>query len=263
MTRDARGRTLEAMRLTRKFIAALVIGVAIVALIQGLTDYRPRRDVFDHQMTIRGRSARASARARMADVWTRDGEAAARQFFVEAHKTETEACSRAGCGSTRPTGRAECDSDELAPLARGERRRDQEPDRRSAAHVRPGRRADRASARSRSSNRSTRWTSYTRDSLRNQMSARSARSRSPRRSRCSSASRSSAGRCRGSRRRRAASARGDFSGPLAARAARRARRARERDERDVRAARRGARARRAGRRRASRCSSSCATPTGS
>ena len=33
------------MRLTRKFIAALVIGVALVALIQGYLDYQRERDI--------------------------------------------------------------------------------------------------------------------------------------------------------------------------------------------------------------------------
>jgi signal transduction histidine kinase len=69
------------MRLTRKFIAALVIGVALVALVQGILDYRRDRDAFDRQ--LRGEAAvlgRALARG-VADVWQRDGEAAARQFL--------------------------------------------------------------------------------------------------------------------------------------------------------------------------------------
>ncbi|MCX5742244.1 MAG: ATP-binding protein [Proteobacteria bacterium] len=72
------------MRLTRKFIAALVIGVALVALIQGYVDYNRERDVFDRQM--RGEAAalgRALARG-VADVWARDGEAAAREFMLTA-----------------------------------------------------------------------------------------------------------------------------------------------------------------------------------
>ncbi len=55
------------MRLTRKFIAALVIGVALVALVQGFLDYRRERDVFDKQM----RSERAA--------WQRSGSGTARQ----------------------------------------------------------------------------------------------------------------------------------------------------------------------------------------
>ncbi len=69
------------MRLTRKFIAALVIGVALVALVQGYLDYQRERDVFDRQM--RGEAVglgRALGRA-VAAMWHRDGEAAARQFL--------------------------------------------------------------------------------------------------------------------------------------------------------------------------------------
>ncbi|HEU0033841.1 MAG TPA: HAMP domain-containing sensor histidine kinase [Kofleriaceae bacterium] len=72
------------MRLTRKFIAALVIGVALVALVQGYLDYQRERELFDRQ--LRGESAalgRALGRG-VADVWQRDGEAAARQFLESA-----------------------------------------------------------------------------------------------------------------------------------------------------------------------------------
>ena len=72
------------MRLTRKFIAALVIGVALVALIQGFLDYRRERDVFDKQMRSEATAlGRALARG-MAEVWDRDGEAAAREFLITA-----------------------------------------------------------------------------------------------------------------------------------------------------------------------------------
>src|SRR5437867_6146767 len=72
------------MRLTRKFIAALVVGVALVALIQGFLDYRRERDVFDRQMRAEATAlGRALARG-MAEVWTRDGEAAAREFLIQA-----------------------------------------------------------------------------------------------------------------------------------------------------------------------------------
>jgi signal transduction histidine kinase len=72
------------MRLTRKFIAALVIGVALVALIQGVLDYRRERDVFDRQMHSEATAlGRALARG-MAEVWERDGEAAAREFLLVA-----------------------------------------------------------------------------------------------------------------------------------------------------------------------------------
>lgn len=69
------------MRLTRKFIAALVIGVALVALVQGYLDYQREKDLFDRQ--LRGEAAalgRALGRG-VADVWQRDGEQAARQFL--------------------------------------------------------------------------------------------------------------------------------------------------------------------------------------
>jgi len=69
------------VRLTRKFIAALVIGVALVALVQGYLDYQREKDLFDRQ--LRGEAAalgRALGRG-VADVWQRDGEAAARQFL--------------------------------------------------------------------------------------------------------------------------------------------------------------------------------------
>ena len=55
---------LWGMRLTRKFIAALVIGVAVVALIQGYLDYNREREVFDRQMQgeAKGRLAPKVAR---------------------------------------------------------------------------------------------------------------------------------------------------------------------------------------------------------
>jgi len=70
------------MRLTRKFIAALVIGVALVAIFQGVFDYRRDRAVFDSQMRAEATAlGRALARG-MAEVWQRDGEGAARQFLM-------------------------------------------------------------------------------------------------------------------------------------------------------------------------------------
>nr|HEX4318617.1 HAMP domain-containing sensor histidine kinase [Kofleriaceae bacterium] len=72
------------MRLTRKFIAALVIGVALVAMLQSYFDVRREHDVFDKQMRAEATAlGRALARG-VADVWTRDGEAAARQFLITA-----------------------------------------------------------------------------------------------------------------------------------------------------------------------------------
>ena len=72
---------LWGMRLTRKFIAALVIGVAIVGLIQAYLDDTREREVFDRQMQGEAKSLGRVAGRGVADVWTRDGEAAARQFL--------------------------------------------------------------------------------------------------------------------------------------------------------------------------------------
>src|SRR3569623_416542 len=72
------------MKLTRKFIAALVVGVAIVALIQAFFDYRREREVFDKQMRAEATAlGRALARG-MAEVWAHDGEATAREFLLMA-----------------------------------------------------------------------------------------------------------------------------------------------------------------------------------
>ena len=81
---DNRVELLGGMKLTRKFIAALVIGVAIVALIQGFFDFRREREVFDKQMRAEATAlGRALARG-MAEVWARDGEATAREFLLMA-----------------------------------------------------------------------------------------------------------------------------------------------------------------------------------
>ena len=72
------------MRLTRKFIIALVVGVAVAALIQGFLDYRRERDVFDRQMRAEATALGRALGRGMAEVWTRDGEAAAREFLKEA-----------------------------------------------------------------------------------------------------------------------------------------------------------------------------------
>ncbi len=69
------------MRLTRKFIAALVIGVALVALIQGYLDYKRERDVFDRQMRGEAAALGRALAGGVAHVWQRDGEAAAREFL--------------------------------------------------------------------------------------------------------------------------------------------------------------------------------------
>ncbi len=69
------------MRLTRKFIAALVIGVALVALVQGYLDYQRERDVFDRLLRAEATALGRALGRGVADVWQRDGEAAARQFL--------------------------------------------------------------------------------------------------------------------------------------------------------------------------------------
>jgi len=72
---------LWGMRLTRKFIAALVIGVALVALIQGYLDYNREREVFDRQLQGEAKSLGRALANGVADVWQRDGEAAAQEFL--------------------------------------------------------------------------------------------------------------------------------------------------------------------------------------
>jgi signal transduction histidine kinase len=72
------------MRITLKFIVALVIGVALVALIQGFLDYRRERNAFDKQMRSEATALGRALAGGMAEVWDRDGEAAAREFLIEA-----------------------------------------------------------------------------------------------------------------------------------------------------------------------------------
>jgi two-component system, NtrC family, sensor kinase len=69
------------MRLTRKFIVALVIGVALVALVQGYLDYNREREVFDRQLQSEAKALGRALANGVADVWTRDGEAAAQEFL--------------------------------------------------------------------------------------------------------------------------------------------------------------------------------------
>src|SRR5215470_8115859 len=82
---DAGVELLWGMRLTRKFIAALVIGVAIVALVQGSLDYQRERDVVDRQMQGEADALGRTLGLGLADVWHRDGEAAAREFLIDAN----------------------------------------------------------------------------------------------------------------------------------------------------------------------------------
>jgi two-component system, NtrC family, sensor kinase len=72
---------LWGMRLTRKFIAALVVGVALVALIQGYLDYNREREVFDRQLQSEAKALGRALANGIADVWGRDGEAAAQEFL--------------------------------------------------------------------------------------------------------------------------------------------------------------------------------------
>ena len=72
------------MRLTRKFIAALVVGVALVALVQGWFDYQRDRDTFERQLHNESAVLGRAIGRGVADVWERDGEAAARQFLESA-----------------------------------------------------------------------------------------------------------------------------------------------------------------------------------
>ena len=108
------------MRLTRKFIAALVIGVALVAMIQGFFDYRRDRAVFDSQMRAEATAlGRALARG-VAEVWERDGEAAARQFLLTSSSKSEHIRARWVWldESTRDTPRVA--RDVLAPLEEGQ-----------------------------------------------------------------------------------------------------------------------------------------------
>jgi signal transduction histidine kinase len=104
------------MRLTRKFIAALVIGVALVALIQGYLNYQRERMVFDRQM--RGEAAalgRALARG-VAHVWQRDGEAAAREFLETATSKRESLLARWVWLDARGPDAPRAEPQELEPL---------------------------------------------------------------------------------------------------------------------------------------------------
>jgi two-component system, NtrC family, sensor kinase len=108
------------MRLTRKFIAALVISVALVAMIQGFFDYRRERDVFDNQMKAEATAlGRALARG-MAEVWERDGEAAARQFLLTASSRSEHIRARWVWLDATSRDAPRIARDELAPLAEGQ-----------------------------------------------------------------------------------------------------------------------------------------------
>jgi two-component system, NtrC family, sensor kinase len=108
------------MRLTRKFIAALVISVALVAMIQGFFDYRRERDVFDNQMKAEATAlGRALARG-MAEVWERDGEAAARQFLLTASSRSEHIRARWIWLDATSRDAPRISRDRLAPLDEGQ-----------------------------------------------------------------------------------------------------------------------------------------------
>src|SRR4051812_8173401 len=108
------------MRLTRKFIAALVIGVALVALIQGYLDYHRERDTFDRQ--LRGEAAslgRALARG-VAQVWQKQGEPAARQFLDTATSKRENVQARWVWFDAKDRDAPIVDREELGELAPGD-----------------------------------------------------------------------------------------------------------------------------------------------
>jgi two-component system, NtrC family, sensor kinase len=108
------------MRLTRKFIAALVISVALVAMIQGFFDYRREREVFDTQMRAEATAlGRALARG-MAEVWERDGEAAARQFLLTASSRSEHIRARWIWLDAQSRDAPRIPREELAPLDEGQ-----------------------------------------------------------------------------------------------------------------------------------------------
>jgi two-component system, NtrC family, sensor kinase len=121
MTLDAIDRVEleDGMRLTRKFIAALVIGVALVALIQGYFDYQRRRDVFNRQMYAEANALGRALALGMEEVWTRDGEAAAREFLHEASKSENIHVRWFWLDSTTRDA-PKAPRDVLAPLSQGQ-----------------------------------------------------------------------------------------------------------------------------------------------
>src|SRR5690242_4560909 len=104
------------MRLTRKFIAALVVGVALVALIQGYLDYNREREVFDRQLQGEAKGLGRALANGVADVWWRDGEAAAQEFL----RVSTPKGERTQVRFVWPDGRGrlapKVPRDELEPL---------------------------------------------------------------------------------------------------------------------------------------------------
>ncbi len=77
------------MRLTRKFIAALIIGVALVALVQGWFDYRRETEVFESQLKSEAIALGHALAGGVGVVWNHDGEVVAIQY-LEAATTHGE-----------------------------------------------------------------------------------------------------------------------------------------------------------------------------
>jgi two-component system NtrC family sensor kinase len=105
------------MRLTRKFIAALVIGVALVALVQGYLDYQRERELIGNQ--LRGEASalgRALSRG-VADVWQLRGEPAARQFLEVAATKSGRMQARWVWLDARGPDQPRAPRSELEPLA--------------------------------------------------------------------------------------------------------------------------------------------------
>ena len=136
---DSAVELLWGMRLTRKFIAALV-GVALVGLGQSYLDYQRERAPCSIGSCRREAKSLGRALARgVADVWQRDGEAAARQF-LESSKPKWRAHQRAldlarRQGPRRAARRARA---ARADGAAGRPGDDQRPRARPAVHLLPG-----------------------------------------------------------------------------------------------------------------------------
>ena len=147
------------MKLTRKFIAALVVGVAIVALIQGFFDFRREREVFDKQMRAEATAlGRALARG-MAEVWARDGEATAREFLLMA-SSKSEFIKARWVWLDARTDPPHASKEALVPMDARPGRHDQRSGLELAADVHPRRgaastadRAERARGRRRAARR--------------------------------------------------------------------------------------------------------------
>ncbi|HET7499628.1 MAG TPA: ATP-binding protein [Kofleriaceae bacterium] len=107
---------LWGMRLTRKFIAALIVGVALVALVQGYLDYNREREVFDRQLQGEAKSLGRALANGLAGVWTRDGEAAAYEFLRIATPKGERTQVRFVWPDAKGKGAPRIPRDELVPM---------------------------------------------------------------------------------------------------------------------------------------------------